>query len=157
MLLQVDVPPTPLGGTMYERHGTVADVSGATSTDRNAAVQLLTCSLSSPLSITRSTRGSTRRRNCSLRAICVVVRSTPCTSRTRSIMDCRWSLVWATTRAVQVTWPRDQMDLEHLGDLAQVLGHVLELALGDLEADEGQHLVAHRSQVQVKPADGAPL
>jgi len=59
--------------------------------------------------------------------------------------------------AVQVTWPRDRIDLDHLGDLAQVLGHVLELALGDLEADEGQHLVAHRSQVQVKPADDAPL
>jgi hypothetical protein len=41
------------------------------------------------------------------------------------------------------------VDLQHLGDLAQVRGHVLEPALGDLEAHEGQHLVAHGAQVEV--------
>ena len=65
----------------------------------------------------------------------------------------------ATTPAVEVTGPGDRVDLEDLGDLAQVLGDVLESTLGDLQAHEGQHLVAHGAQVEVRvePGDDAPL
>ena len=51
--------------------------------------------------------------------------------------------------AVQVAGAGDRVDLEHLGDLAQVRADVLEPPLGDLEADERQHLVAHGAQVEV--------
>src|SRR5690606_23516087 len=61
--------------------------------------------------------------------------------------------------AVQVAWSGDRVDLEDLGDLPEVRADVVEPALGDLEADEGQDLVAHRPQVEVgvEADDDAPL
>ena len=45
------------------------------------------------------------------------------------------------------------------GIVCEVLDHVVEPALGDLEGDEGEHLVAHRLQVEVgiEAADDAAL
>jgi hypothetical protein len=61
--------------------------------------------------------------------------------------------------AVEVAGAGDGVDLQHLGDLPQVIDDVLQPALGDLEADEGQDLVAHGPQVEigVEAADDAPL
>src|SRR5690606_15787504 len=51
--------------------------------------------------------------------------------------------------AVQVAGPRHRVDLQHLGDLPEVRADVLEPPLGDLEADERQHLVPHGPEVEV--------
>jgi hypothetical protein len=39
--------------------------------------------------------------------------------------------------------------LDHLGDVGEVVDHVGQPALGDLEGDEGQHLVAEGLEVEV--------
>src|SRR4029450_10766165 len=50
-------------------------------------------------------------------------------------------------------------DLQHFGDVPQVRAHVIQAALGDLQAHEGQYLVPHGPQVQigVEARDDAPL
>jgi hypothetical protein len=61
--------------------------------------------------------------------------------------------------AQEVAATRDRVDLQHLGDLAQVGGDVEQAALGDLQADESEHLVAHGAEVEVgvEPADDLAL
>src|SRR5215207_93682 len=61
--------------------------------------------------------------------------------------------------AVQVSGAGHRVDLEDLGYLAQVLGHVVQPPLGDLEAHERQDLVSHgpKIEVGVEAADDAPL
>ena len=61
--------------------------------------------------------------------------------------------------AVEVAGSGGGVGLEHLGDRLEVLDHVVEAALRDLEGDEREHLVAHRLEVEVgvEAADDAAL
>ena len=89
-----------------------------------------------------STRGSTRITICGDRAMTVAVRLIPCTSSMRLITCLEVVVAAGDDPAVQVAGAGRGVGLEHLGDVAQVLDHVLEPALGDLKRGEGQDRVA---------------
>ena len=65
----------------------------------------------------------------------------------------------ATTRQWRSPGPVVAWASSTSGIVCEVLDHVVETALRDLERDEGEHLVAHRLQVEVgiEAADDAAL
>ena len=73
----------------------------------------------------------------------------PGTSSTRPSTCLQVGVGAGDDAAVQVAGAGGGVRLEHLGDRLEVLDHVVEATLGDLEGDEGQHLVAHRLEVEV--------
>ena len=82
-------------------------------------------------------------------AIWVVVRTTPPEASMRAMSGWRSALVGATTRHSRSPGAGGGVDLEHLGDGGEVLDHRLERALGDLEGDEREDLVAETVEVEV--------